>query len=359
MNCEKKMKIEKIDRYGFTLIELLVVILIIALLSGITVTVFRQAKVTVKSSLVAADLTQLSMALDQYKARFGEYPPDFSDPFAVMRHVRKRWPRYGLDVSEDGFTVFMNHIQWGSALSSNNAYSWQFLNPSAALNLNYSRYVSSLVFWLGGLPDANGIPQGFYMSPTAPLGYKKVAANFSEFILPSNNQREETMYSFNEKNCINLQIETTNFTLPFVISGGLPIVYFKATPNVTGKGAYAEPSDVTMIKSLDFSVSKFSACGMAVPYGKKEKVEGVSPMVWYEQDRFQLVHPGEDGVFGMLPGIDQIPLGDREAKYGIWCNQRRQNVVFPITLSNLTKEDEDNITNFLSSGNSLISEQDK
>ncbi|MDO5580799.1 MAG: type II secretion system protein [Planctomycetia bacterium] len=356
MKTKKTIKKTELAKQGFTLVELLVVIMIIAVLSGITVTVFRQAKETVKSSLVAADLTQISIALDQYKARYGEYPPDFSDEQAVMRHVRKRWPRYGVTNA----TEFKNHIAWGSALSSKDPAG----NSQCIWDITGGVFVSPLVFWLGGLPDANGIPRGFYLSPTAPLGYKVGAADATKSTLPANNQREEPLYTFDEKNCVNIANSANTAAIPFLISGKLPIVYFKATSNTLEKGAYANiAGDITgkTLKFYDFTTALplwtgnnelYQSFGIAVPYGKKE-ANGTIPMVWYEEDRFQLVHPGEDGSFGMPIGTP----AEQTTKYATWAGTRKVNVAFPTTVLNFTKEDADNITNFLSSGTTLAGEQ--
>ncbi|MDO5566991.1 MAG: prepilin-type N-terminal cleavage/methylation domain-containing protein, partial [Planctomycetia bacterium] len=167
---------------GFTLTELLVVIVIITLLASITSYVILSARDTAKASVVKMQMAQLSMALDAYKKEYGEYPPDFSDTNAVMRHVQKRWPRYGVT----DYVQFRAHIAWGSKLSAladkykgnlnftlnlgETSNFWNFSNNANFMNLDPAPccYASALVFWLGGLPGANGTPVGFFHNPKAP-----------------------------------------------------------------------------------------------------------------------------------------------------------------------------------------------
>lgn len=59
---------------GFTLIELLVVIGILALLMGLLVPMIMKAFSKADTTAMAADLQQISTALEAYKADFGDYP---------------------------------------------------------------------------------------------------------------------------------------------------------------------------------------------------------------------------------------------------------------------------------------------
>ncbi len=62
-------------RRAFTLIELLVVITIIAIIAGFTLVVFKSVGKSRKIAVAKAELAQLQIALDNYKAKYGVYPP--------------------------------------------------------------------------------------------------------------------------------------------------------------------------------------------------------------------------------------------------------------------------------------------
>jgi prepilin-type N-terminal cleavage/methylation domain-containing protein len=63
-------------RRAFTLIELLTVLVIIGILAGLTVSVAGIASRRSKVTRTQAELSRLDLAIRDYKARFGFYPPD-------------------------------------------------------------------------------------------------------------------------------------------------------------------------------------------------------------------------------------------------------------------------------------------
>ena len=63
------------NHVAFTLIELLVVISIIGLLAGFTIPVLKMAKVAQYKRVARAELERIQTALENYKAKYGAYPP--------------------------------------------------------------------------------------------------------------------------------------------------------------------------------------------------------------------------------------------------------------------------------------------
>lgn len=61
---------------GFTLIELLVVISIIAILAGLLLSAMPGIRVNAMKKRARAELQQVALAIDDYKAKLGYYPPD-------------------------------------------------------------------------------------------------------------------------------------------------------------------------------------------------------------------------------------------------------------------------------------------
>lgn len=359
----------KNKRGGFTLIELLVVIILIALLSGMTVVVVRTAMRAGKASAIQMQLTQLAMALDGYKNKVGEYPPDdypylsaslsesaylsalTSDvAMRVERHFKKRWPRARYDSTyfsdANGFTVSgptdnlftvtsQAKNESGVVISgSDYVVSIRDYNLNGELDfmdamitrinlngVNHSNlnYPAPLIFWLGGLFDENNNPSGFYLSPTDPLGYHAQTQY--------DNQKEELSFKF-PKPVFNEEVSPA----ALLYFGDLPVAYFRAEQkHYDGKywnGNYA-------------SSDGGEDMGWAMPYAKTNAVDADGSLTdWYEPDRFQLIHPGSDKLFGGVAALDES---------GQYCPR----VVG--TQHNISSEDEDNVTNF-SKGATLGSE---
>lgn len=332
---------------GFTLVEILIVIVIIGLLAGMTTTVIVGARRSVNNSVITAQMSQLSIALDEYKNKFGEYPPDLSDPVAVERHLKKRWPRYNVNYEQ-----FLDHIAYGCQLSSgvytgainsladlNGQYVWKLgKNPNSSNGDSVGAYISSLVFWLGGLPDQHGVPSGFYASPKYPLGIAgNSASTYKPIGRPNRAKKEKPFYSFDKKylGAYNYGYDSAlgcNFYykveddaslwddalkayvyIPAYCQGDYPIVYFRPSVNVSYGNKFFY---------LTQSNSATDGVSCAVPYAQ----DGTS---WYEEKRFQLIHPGDDGLFGSAN----------------WADQR----VVPSKM-NTSLEDADNLTNFVERG---------
>ncbi len=323
---------------GFTLVEILVVIVIIGLLAGMTTTVVVSARRSVNNSIVSAQMSQLSIALDEYKNRFGEYPPDLSDQIAVMRHIKKRWPRYHVQTYDE----FIAAIQAGSNLSSGGEHVW-----------DVCQYVSPLVFWLGGLPDQHGVPSGFYASPKYPLGIS--AENGNPIARPDRAKKEKPFFTFDKKYlraCVldgsgavaliadgEGSIDAQREYIPAYCQGGFPLVYFKPSVGVP----YAD-------KYFRLAASEGVSCAM--PYASEYR-EDKNRLTWYEENRFQIMHPGSDGIFGadaITCGCGKehslrriIPIEKRPPKDDPSRDESRP-------VDGITLEDADNLTNFVESG---------
>lgn len=79
------------NRAGFTLVELLTVVIIIGFLAGLVAGTAPAVLRSTKSSAIRSEIQQLSMALEAYKAEYGEYPPDGSGN-SVSKHMSRCYP---------------------------------------------------------------------------------------------------------------------------------------------------------------------------------------------------------------------------------------------------------------------------
>ncbi len=150
------------SRRAFTLVELLVVVAIIGILATLITSAATAARQYVKVARIKMQLYQIEMAIEQYKNKYGEYPPDWSDQQAVLRHVKKRWPRFRFTTSTpaDQYIEFCYLIY--------NSTGWNPRNGNAYTPEDMA-FISTLPFWLGGLPnDARGIR--YYPAASTP-GY--------------------------------------------------------------------------------------------------------------------------------------------------------------------------------------------
>lgn len=77
---------------GFTLVELLVVITIIGIIAGLILAAIGAALNSATRAAIAGELDLISGAVNQYKNKYGDFPPDFSDWNVVERHYRKAFP---------------------------------------------------------------------------------------------------------------------------------------------------------------------------------------------------------------------------------------------------------------------------
>ncbi|MGN6545234.1 MAG: type II secretion system protein, partial [Aureliella sp.] len=79
-------------RAAFTLIELLMVIAIIGVLVGLIVPAVMIARRTIIQRSMVMEVHTLANAVDQYKNKYGDYPPDGTDSTVFSRHCRKLFP---------------------------------------------------------------------------------------------------------------------------------------------------------------------------------------------------------------------------------------------------------------------------
>ncbi len=83
---------ERIPRHGFTLVEILGAILIISILAGLVTVGGRAAMRFFRGVNDKATIDNIAKALELYKNKYGEYPPDGTDMASVRRHLLKRNP---------------------------------------------------------------------------------------------------------------------------------------------------------------------------------------------------------------------------------------------------------------------------
>lgn len=288
MTSVAKRAAERRALQGFTLIEILVVIAIIGLLAGIGFTAFGGARAFFGSASAKTRLTDVETALEIYKQKYGEYPPDScacrccfnpSSPNyekargVVRRHILKRWPKV-LKTGEVDKMIDEVGRRCGDG-------------PGQAL-----------LFWIAFDGD------GFCADEEKPFG--EYDSGDDGYEIAADEPRETTIME------LSFDSDGTN--------GG----------NYNDKGLMFQNKSIAYFRSEKGSYEgkrfEVDGEGLAQPYKKNGR--------WYNGDSFQLIFPGEDGVFG--------EADEHEDEHG----HNHDRDLAGGEHSSLTSADRDNVTNF-------------
>ena len=299
-------------RRGFTLIELLVVIVIIGILASLMLVGGNEIRKSVRRGIIKVQIAEVEMALTNYQNKYGEYPPDFSDEAVVMRHVRKRWPNW--QGGPKDFDEFCRMVLDSAGYDFHVLTAAELPGADPCEYKSLGAHLGALAFWLGGIPDSNGLLNGFSADVSDPLGLNSGS-------ITQRDKDSQFMELTIGQNC-----EIVD-GLPVITANGFPIAYFK--PNAAGK--YTEkafPEEAQCVHVSFPSHAGWDELGIAQPYAKKP-APTADVAEWHNPKSYQLIHPGLDGNFG---GDDHDAI--RVANPG--------NDDF----TNCTTRDRDNQTNF-------------
>jgi prepilin-type N-terminal cleavage/methylation domain-containing protein len=230
-------------RSGFTLVEVLVVILIITILIALLVPALGYAVRRAENFGYVRDLAALEQAIEQYRSKYNDYPPDFSDAYdgspkaweqtVVYRHLRDSFQR-----------IHPTEIAAIRALTFD-------LPPEDPSRLSTAQ---ALVFWLGGLSENPRYP---FSGEGGPL---------------SGGERKNSLMEFKEQ-----QLDFSGGFPVFLPRGRTsPFVYFDSRTYAYG--------------SYPGHASLASAGGIAFPYFG-QGAQFVNP------ETYQLICAGSDDIY--------------------------------------------------------------
>jgi len=293
---------------AFTLVEVLTVVVIISILAALVTAAVAGAMRAGQRARIAVQMNHVAMALEHYKAEFGEYPPDMFDDDALVRHVRKRWPRYDAGNAQQIRTAIGNAYSDSPSGNINVNFSVNFLGANPETNSS----LGALALWLGGFPNTEGKLSGFNADPENPFF---VHPNTPDAAIPLNDRAYDGKafldWEVGEIGS-NKNVRFVNYAAPrpasvetFVpvigneIRGAfVPIVYFRGRAS-GGNDAYRLLGRTTVpypVKQFNFAqISDFSEIGWCVPYAEDGDETNVK---WNNPTTYQLIHPGLDGKFG-------------------------------------------------------------
>jgi prepilin-type N-terminal cleavage/methylation domain-containing protein len=131
------------SRSGFTLVEVLMVVAIIGILAGLIIPAVGMALRAAQARAISMEVVTLADAVEKYRNKFDDYPPDGSNPTVMARHLRKIFPNIATtELSIFGMTYGGTRV----ANASNGA-------PSGVMDP-----AEALVFFLGGFSDDPAYP---------------------------------------------------------------------------------------------------------------------------------------------------------------------------------------------------------
>jgi hypothetical protein len=251
-------------------------------------------------------------------------------------------------------------------------------------------YIGALVFWLGGFPNQDGKFAGFSTDPEAPFG-KETTPGALPIIIPNNGDYDyvwdpdKIEIGTQDKDSVfyemiigkNIEYVTTDKSIVFPVlvnrdatankdgTTHVPYVYFKSTGSNGGRMAYlylidntSTPSDPDFVSSTqaifkpkcyEFN-TVFSGAwlhlGLISPYAQVGDPSVNEPsIVWQEPERFQLIHPGLDGVFGNT-GTTRAAVKLETTAYPKLIPNYFRSIDTNLSTNDISQKDFDNITNF-------------
>lgn len=272
-------------RRGFTLVELLVVISIIGVLVGLTVPAIFAVRRTFNNSSVKFEVQGLAQAVEAYRSKYGDYPPDGSSWVRMEAHLRKAFPN-----------ILMSELQ---LLNPDNAANSGIRNDYAGRVMDPAE---ALVFFLGG----------FSSDPAKPFTGKGGPFVGAPGNYEYNMQRDNSFYEFNASRLSVLpsgsalgggrSIDEEMYggvgdLLPVYASYGTttPYVYFNHL-------TYQVPINGGIF--FNFHQATPNSHPQAVQYGAARPLIAANPagkQIYANDKTFQIISPGIDGFYGGMP----------------------------------------------------------
>ncbi len=309
---------------GFTLVEILVVIVIIGILAGLAIPAISGAVRRATITAQKLEVDTLARAVEQYREKYGDYPPDGSDQNVLQRHMRRLFPR----MAEPDLTL-LNRLTDNSTNQTAGTFSGVAMDRGEAL-----------VFFLGGFSSDTQHP---ITGPGGPLEYKPTQSMPQRDDIRNyqyNATRENSFFDFSPTRLTMARASDTapmlstdefligNTTAIFGYSAALsdplpsylanddeptPIVYFDSRSyGVIGIDTSVMPNRNIYNGYLTGVGDSSKYMGGIRPYKTSVGAEGPSGSTYgteaeafaavkfHNVDTFQIISPGSDGIFGAI-----------------------------------------------------------
>lgn len=298
---------------GFTLVELLMVIAIIGILVGMGVVGINAGAKAIQKRAIALEVAAISQAVEAYKMKYGDYPPDGTSRAAFEAHFRKAFP----NIAASEFTaVYLSANSLADAMLTMPPARQTVMDPAEAL-----------VFCLGGFSNN---PQKPFTGPGGPLA--QITGNFNPPIFQYNTERSSGFFEFTQDKLSLILSQDTEFTnRPPSHSGAPPYTLSSDEESLQVSNARNDILPVYRPRGRTAPLVYFAAStyanagymspttGAARPY-KSEQVNTTVNFVQATADKyykymndksFQIVSAGLDDAFGGVaaPQFYTFPSG--------------------------------------------------
>jgi hypothetical protein len=283
-------------------------------LAGLLLPAVMMAVSAARRAAIATEISSLDAAVNSYKTKHQEYPPNFRDYDAFIRHVRKCYPR--IDPRHLNLVI---QAAWGdSSLSTANP-------PTPAQQMNpMIDEGESLVFWLYLVDNdarepfkAIVVAFGLHPTTTASLPNTLLAAGSPEKLFP-----------FHEERFVDAGDADYLPSYKAQYSGETCYIYMDARSYDNLTEDYTVPTSAAYAEDPSFGYTRpywsetRATVGAVTPPDLRDDYKAMNPTT------FQIICAGLDGEFGLDPSPASLKFFPQGGGY------------------DLSGADNDNMTNF-------------